>query len=215
MRDSAADIDPADLVLLRELTRERVREMRAELLALRDEIAPAGDPSMPWIWLSAALGLDEDVADQLAGVGADNLPNLYGADVERILLKYSRWNELGLMLRSPAWDVAASFDDRDRWLGMRSRSAEDRAKVTLVFRERAAILYAGCLVAGRDEEGGAIVRVMLDRDDPGPVYLLLVETAIRAGVARTQCRQWLRRAKELGQDTAEAEARLDDALGRD
>jgi len=169
----------AVFVELRDATEARLKTDERDWDDLRDWLVLNGVVSDP----RRTLGWIDRVKDTEQGLES---MRRYSYLIEDLLLEHERWAEYGIIITAPAASVRREHAQIEQMVSMMAdRFNEDtlkrmRAMQTAQFRETAAMIHAGLLAAGRDDEAWKALDVALELDSS-----VEMKRAVATGALRT------------------------------
>lgn len=203
-------------------------EPRRSVEALRREVAPAHGPDAAdhfavreWCTLNIALGQADRSLSWLDRVESDpaalaNLRPLAGF-IPYILRQAGRWPDMARWFPDPIGAVRHAYATADSWLRRLDVDSQHLATTIRAFaRDRAALVYASLLAAGRDAEALRAAEAAAGLDpEPDRLRTILIATALeQASQARPHQLQWLSAGTDRGERALELHEAVTAALAR-
>lgn len=220
MQKLAARHEPAKIAFtkLRDETEAKLKTEEKDFRLLDDWIVLneiVGDQARTLGWFDRIKG-EEDASRTL---------DRESFRLQQILVDAGRLNEIPLIYPEPLRTLRRQYEtsesivkmDADRKYpeGISEEMIADlKEQPWTMFREQAAILYAGFLAAGKDAQAAEIMAEARTLRETPRVITGVVGYAIRQGQARPQMRALLDDAEKAGADVTELRAQLDTALGK-
>jgi hypothetical protein len=128
------------------------------------------------------------------------------------LARADRWEDVVRVVADPMKTVAATYSILDRAATPRHLDEQRRNQMREVhlrsFREEAAGMYAGLLMAGRDEEATSLAAGATKLDDTPTTRVMLVAKAVQKGQPRRAQGALLDEAERAGRNVGELRKKI-------
>jgi hypothetical protein len=201
-------------------------DARARIVALRSEVSPPEGPDpgdaatvREWCTLNIVLDQADRTLSWLDRVETDpeavaRLRPLAGF-LPYILRQAGRWPDIARWFPDPGRSIRAAYGAARAWLEQHPGAPAAVVSALRAFpRDRAALVYAGLLAAGRDEEAESAAELALSLDEDGrQLRLKLVSTAVEeAGQARERHLLWMASEEDRGEWAMELREKVVAAL---
>jgi hypothetical protein len=195
---------------------------RGIVAAIRDEVSPPQGPDpadhravREWCTLNIALNQADRTLSWLDRVESDpaaleSLKPLAGF-IPYILRQAGRWPDMARWFPSPVGSIRHAYAVADGWLGRLGDDSSRHAQTIRAFaRDRAALVYASMLAAGRDADAIAAAEAGCTLDpEPSRLRETMVQVAARdAGQARAHQLVWLDSSGNRGEQVMELRERV-------
>lgn len=199
---------------------------RRSIESLRQESSPPQGPDpgdhiavREWCTLNIALGQADRTLSWLDRVESDpaamQLLRPLSGFIPYILRQAGRWADMARWFPNPAGAIRQAYSVAASWLQrLDADSAHLEPTIRAFARDRAALVYASLLAAGRDGDAVAAAELAASLDgEPARLRSVLVTTAVRSATqARPHQLDWLAAAGDRGEQAMELRERITELL---